>query len=177
MVIPTFTKFEIDEIDLKIIQALIKNARADFKDIASVVGVSDRTVARRIERLEQYGVIRGYYVDLDHNLLLQSGIDLSEYEEYMRLSRAEWEELWKALGKIMGAGLGIMLFHAGRAVGLEVGSKLCGRYRDLEAALKTLPSLLKDRGCKECKLIEFDQTSYVGKFQFANQTIMPRSMT
>ena len=170
----TNTKFEVDEVDLKIIQALMKNARADFKDIASVVGVSDRTVARRIERLEECGVIKGYYVDLDHSLLLQSGIDLSDYDKYVRLSRVEWEELWNALGKIMGAGLSIMLFHAGRAVGLEVGSKLRGRYGDLEAALKILPSLLGDRGCKECKLIEFDQSSCVGKFEFANQTIMPQ---
>jgi DNA-binding Lrp family transcriptional regulator len=167
-------EFEIDEVDLKIIEALMKNARADFKDIASVVGVSDRTVARRIERLEECGVIRGYYVDLDHSLLLESGIDLSDYDEYVRLSRVEWEELWNALGKIMGAGLGVLLFHAGRAVGLEVGSKLRGRYEDLEAALKILPSLLRDRGCRECKLIEFDQSSCVGKFEFVKQTITPR---
>jgi len=170
----TDSKCELDEVDLKIIQALMKNARADFKDIASLVGVSDRTVARRIERLEACGVIKGYYVDLDHSLLLQSGIDLSEYDEYVRLSRAEWEELWNALGKIMGAGLSVLLFHAGRAVGLEVGSKLRGRYRDLEAALNMLPSLLRDRGCKECKLIDFDQTICVGRFEFAKQTIMPR---
>jgi DNA-binding Lrp family transcriptional regulator len=170
----TNSKIEIDDVDLKILQALMKNARTDFKDIAYVVGVSDRTVARRIERLEECGVIRGYYVDLDHNLLLQSGIDLSEQDEYVRLSRVEWEELWSALGKIMGVGLSIMLFHAGRAVGLEVGSKLRAKYGDVESALNVLPLILKDRGCKECKLIEFDRSSCVGKFEFAKQTIMPR---
>jgi len=170
----TPAKLEIDDIDRKIIQALMKNARADFKEIASAVGVSDRTVARRIERLEQYGVIRGYYVDLNHSLLLESGIDLSDYVEYVRLSCVEWEELWNALGKIMGVGLGVMLFHAGRAVGSEIGSKVRGRCRDLEAALKTLPSLLKDRGCKECELIDFDQRSCTGKFEVVNHTVMPR---
>jgi DNA-binding Lrp family transcriptional regulator len=170
----TNLKFDIDEVDLKIIQALMKNARADFKDIAAAVGVSDRTVARRIERLEKRGVIRGYYVDLDHEVLLQNGIDLSDYDEYVRLSRLEWEELWNALGKIMGAGLSIMLFHAGRAVGSEVGSKLRERCRDVDAALKMLPSLLKERGCKDCELIDLDETKCAGKFEFTKQTVPPK---
>jgi len=173
----TDLKSNLDEVDLKIIQALLKNARADFKDIAALVGVSDRTVARRIERLEKRGVIRGYYVDLDHEALLRNGIDLSNYDEYVRLSRLEWEELWNALGKIMGAGLSIMLFHAGRAVGLEVGSKLKERYKDVESALRMLPALLKDRGCKDCKLVDLDQTKCEGRFEFIKQTIPPKKQS
>jgi DNA-binding Lrp family transcriptional regulator len=156
-------EFEIDEVDLKIIQALMKNARADFKDIASVVGVSDRTVARRIERLEECGVIRGYYVDLDHNLLLRSGIDLSGQDEYVRLSRVEWEELWNALGRVMGVGLGILLFHAGKAVGVELGSKALRKSSDPSQALKSLPVVLEAKGGKGCRFEQVDLSSCAGK--------------
>jgi DNA-binding Lrp family transcriptional regulator len=55
----------LDEIDQKIIAILNKNARAPSKEIASElrnagVDVSDRTIRKRIERLEKSGVIKGY---------------------------------------------------------------------------------------------------------------------
>ncbi|MEM3613676.1 MAG: AsnC family transcriptional regulator [Nitrososphaerales archaeon] len=163
--------FEVDDIDLKIIQVLVKNARADFKDIAEIVGVSDRTVARRIERLEKNKVIRGYHVDLDREALMQQGINLPECDEYVKLSRLEWEELWNALGKIMGSGLGILLFHAGKAVGSEIGSKLLKRYIEPSTALNMLPTMLVGRGCKECRLIDLNQDKGLGKLEVVKQGI------
>jgi len=55
----------LDEIDQKIIGILNKNARTPSKDIASElrnsgVDVSDRTIRKRIERLEKSGIIKGY---------------------------------------------------------------------------------------------------------------------
>ncbi len=55
----------LDEIDQKIIGILNKNARTPSKEIASElrnsgVDVSDRTIRKRIERLEKNGIIKGY---------------------------------------------------------------------------------------------------------------------
>ena len=55
----------LDEVDQKIIKILNKNARIPSKDIASElrnfgVDVSDRTIRKRIERLEKNGIIKGY---------------------------------------------------------------------------------------------------------------------
>ena len=55
----------LDEIDQKIIAILNKNARTPSKEIASElrnsgVDVSDRTIRKRIERLEKNGIIKGY---------------------------------------------------------------------------------------------------------------------
>ncbi len=55
----------LDEVDQKIIGILNKNARTPSKDIASElrnsgVDVSDRTIRKRIERLEKSGIIKGY---------------------------------------------------------------------------------------------------------------------
>ncbi|MFF3518091.1 Lrp/AsnC family transcriptional regulator [Streptomyces sp. NPDC002573] len=47
-----------DEIDLRILHALHLDARASFSRIASVVGVSDQTVARRYARLRAEGSLR-----------------------------------------------------------------------------------------------------------------------
>jgi len=55
----------LDEVDQKIINILNKNARTPSKEIAielrnSGVDVSDRTIRKRIERLEKNGIIKGY---------------------------------------------------------------------------------------------------------------------
>lgn len=68
----------LDKIDQKIIEILNKNARTPSKEIAlelRKVGedVSDRTIRKRIERLEKSGIIKGYKAVLT---------DVSESSEY-----------------------------------------------------------------------------------------------
>ncbi len=50
---------EIDEIDVMIIKALVRDARAKLKDIAKECGKSSVAVLKRIERLKSLGVITG----------------------------------------------------------------------------------------------------------------------
>ncbi len=55
----------LDKVDQKIIEILNKNARTPSKEIASELnkaghGVSDRTIRKRIVRLEKSGIIKGY---------------------------------------------------------------------------------------------------------------------
>src|SRR3989338_2188027 len=55
----------LDKVDQKIIEILNTNARTPSKEIASELrksghDVSDRTIRKRIERLEKSGIIKGY---------------------------------------------------------------------------------------------------------------------
>ena len=50
---------KIDDIDAKILQALIKDARADLKEIAEICGISCVAISNRIKRLKKTGVITG----------------------------------------------------------------------------------------------------------------------
>lgn len=68
----------LDKVDQKIIEILNKNARTPSKEIASELrksahDVSDRTIRKRIERLEKSGIIKGYKAVLS---------DVSESNEY-----------------------------------------------------------------------------------------------
>jgi len=68
----------LDKVDQKIIEILNKNARTPSKEIASELrksghDVSDRTIRKRIERLEKSGIIKGYKAVLT---------DVSESNEY-----------------------------------------------------------------------------------------------
>ncbi|MCW4045145.1 MAG: Lrp/AsnC family transcriptional regulator [Candidatus Bathyarchaeota archaeon] len=58
---------EIDEIDVKILRELIKDARKRLKDIAKDCGISSTAVFNRIKRLKTAGVITGavQYVNME----------------------------------------------------------------------------------------------------------------
>jgi len=57
----------LDEVDKAILKELISNARLSFREIAKRVGVSTATVANKVRKMEEEGVIRGYtaLVDLE----------------------------------------------------------------------------------------------------------------
>ncbi|MET8130489.1 MULTISPECIES: Lrp/AsnC family transcriptional regulator [unclassified Streptomyces] len=49
-----------DELDRKIITALMANARTSFAEIGAAVGLSATAVKRRVDRLRETGVITGF---------------------------------------------------------------------------------------------------------------------
>lgn len=57
---------ELDKIDQQIVALLRENARRSFQDIGSRVALSAPAVKRRVDRLEDSGVITGYSATLDH---------------------------------------------------------------------------------------------------------------
>ncbi len=84
----------MDDIDWKIVELLRTNARMPVSVIARRVGLSGAPVARRIERLETDGVIKGYVTIVDDGatgeldafteIRLTGGTDTREIEEIAR---------------------------------------------------------------------------------------------
>ncbi len=71
----------LDDKDLKILQILARNARVTYTEIGRKVGLSDVGVIKRVRRLENLGVIKGYTVVIDprklgYNLVSMTGIDV-----------------------------------------------------------------------------------------------------
>jgi DNA-binding Lrp family transcriptional regulator len=56
---------QLDEVDKAILRELISNARLSFREIARRIGVSTATVANKVRRMEEEGVIRGYTAIVD----------------------------------------------------------------------------------------------------------------
>lgn len=85
----------LDKVDQKIIEILNKNARTPSKEIADELkktgeDVSDRTIRKRIERLEKSGVIKGY------KAVLTDVAGSNEYEViFMKLKPSKSLELVK----------------------------------------------------------------------------------
>lgn len=58
-------KHQLDDIDLKILEIITKNARMPFKDVASECGISRAAVHQRVNRMFEMEVITGsgYHID------------------------------------------------------------------------------------------------------------------
>jgi len=60
---------ELDELDARIIELLLKDARTPTAQIAEQIGLSRPAVADRVDKLERLGVIRGTTVVVDPTAL------------------------------------------------------------------------------------------------------------
>ncbi len=61
----TFHSFLMDEKDLRILQALQKDAKAATSQLAKQTGIPPTTIHNRIKRMEAEGIIQGYRPVLD----------------------------------------------------------------------------------------------------------------
>jgi Lrp/AsnC family leucine-responsive transcriptional regulator len=55
----------IDRTDWRLLEALQRDGRASYADLARVVAMSPSAVAERVRRLEEAGVIAGYHAKVD----------------------------------------------------------------------------------------------------------------
>ncbi|UQY34168.1 Lrp/AsnC family transcriptional regulator [Pseudomonas fulva] len=55
----------IDEIDQHLIAALTEDSRRSLKALAQISGLSSPSVAERLRKLEEKGVLKGYGVEVD----------------------------------------------------------------------------------------------------------------
>src|ERR1700754_2076300 len=56
---------EIDDVDRRILNALHDDARIPNSVLADMVGIAPSTCHGRLRRLQDIGVIRGFYTDVD----------------------------------------------------------------------------------------------------------------
>jgi Lrp/AsnC family transcriptional regulator, leucine-responsive regulatory protein len=59
----------MDELDHRIVELLVANSRTSLKDLGAATNLSSPSVADRIRRLEEKGVIRAFTVDVDPEAL------------------------------------------------------------------------------------------------------------
>ncbi len=67
---------QLDNVDKKIILALSDDGRASIEVIAEKVGLSPTPTRRRVKRLEDEGVVRGYRAEIDPE---KCGLELAIY--------------------------------------------------------------------------------------------------
>jgi Lrp/AsnC family transcriptional regulator, leucine-responsive regulatory protein len=64
-----FGNSELDDLDVRLLDALQRNARSTFAELGQIVGLKPPAVHERVKRLESRGYVRGYAARLDSRLL------------------------------------------------------------------------------------------------------------
>jgi Lrp/AsnC family transcriptional regulator for asnA, asnC and gidA len=62
-------KYQIDDLDRKILRELYKDARASFVDIAKKLTISNATVHQRVNKMKLHGVLKGFQPVVDEEKL------------------------------------------------------------------------------------------------------------
>ncbi|MEC8221611.1 MAG: Lrp/AsnC ligand binding domain-containing protein [Bacteroidota bacterium] len=91
------SNYQIDNIDLKILNVLSKNAKMPYTEVAKKVFVSGGTVHVRMRKLEKMGVVRGTKLDIDNYKL---GYNISSYMGIYLEKSFLYKETVKSLKKI-----------------------------------------------------------------------------
>ncbi len=87
---------EMDELDRKILQAYLMDARLSYRELAHKLGVSTTTVQSRTSKLEKSGIIRGYSAIFDHEKV---GFQLTVLTE-VSVAKGKLLELEKEVAKM-----------------------------------------------------------------------------
>jgi DNA-binding Lrp family transcriptional regulator len=94
----------MDAIDHKIIGELRHNARANYGDIGSIVGLSASAVKRRVDKMVQEGTIRGFTVHIDPTV---EGLAVEAYVELFcqgTVSPSDLKRILSSVPEVINAG-------------------------------------------------------------------------
>ncbi|RLI07855.1 AsnC family transcriptional regulator [Candidatus Bathyarchaeota archaeon] len=130
---------ELDDLDRRIMELLLEDARLSYREIAKRLGVSHASVSSRIRRLEEEKVIRGYSTILDPEVLdlyplcirisAASGAELSE----MGREIADLDRIYVVLRVSGECELLVLAMCRDRREAIEILSKI-SRIRGIEKA-------------------------------------------
>ncbi len=78
----------MDELDKSLLEALIKDGKVSFRELASKFRVSSQTISDRVEKLMEKGVIKGFTIIVDQvkigypiNFVVELNVELSRMKE------------------------------------------------------------------------------------------------
>ncbi|MEM1407743.1 MAG: Lrp/AsnC ligand binding domain-containing protein [Bacteroidota bacterium] len=89
--------YEIDNIDLKILEVLTKNAKKPYTEVAKQVYVSGGTVHVRMKKLEEMGIVKGNTLLIDHTRL---GFDITAFIGIFLSKSALYDEVISLLKQV-----------------------------------------------------------------------------
>jgi Lrp/AsnC family leucine-responsive transcriptional regulator len=88
---------ELDELDLRLLEGLQRNARSTFAELAAVVGLGSSAVHDRVKRLESRGYLKGYTARLDARRL---GIALTAFVSVYTTSEVRYDAFQSAVAAL-----------------------------------------------------------------------------
>ncbi len=136
----------LDEKDLLIIEMLSRNARISYSEMARQLNMSDVAVIKRIKKLEQMGVIKGYTVLVDprkmgYNAISITGITINPEKIFTALSELKKHPAIKFLALTTGDHPAIALIWARNE---EELAKIHESILEIDGVEKVWPAIILD---------------------------------
>jgi Lrp/AsnC family leucine-responsive transcriptional regulator len=135
----------LDAIDLKVLDILQESGRTKRNVLAEKVGLSLPSLSERLNKLEEHGIIEGYYTKLDRKVF---GYDLMAFITVVTASSKNYDSLIAKANKIpeivechsvLGEGSHILKAIVKDSASLE---GLLGRIQSWQGVTRTITSLV-----------------------------------
>lgn len=132
---------ELDELDLRLLDALQRNARSTFAELGTAVGLKAPAVHERVKRLEGRGYVRGYAAQLDGRRL---GLELLAFVSCYTTPEATYDGFTRAVAAL--AEVSEVHSVAGEeAFVLKVMTRSTAHLDDLLSRLKAVPGMARTK--------------------------------
>ena len=139
------TSLRIDDIDRKLLALLIEDGRLSYAALGQEVGLSTAATKRRVDRMRQAGVIRGFGADVDSIALGWSIEAFVEISCNGQIPPAQLKQYVRAIPEVhdaytvTGNADGLLLVRCTDAAHLE---RVLGNIRDQHEALRTRTAIV-----------------------------------
>lgn len=102
---PTITRrrSSIDEVDRQLIAALVANGRMTFQELGRLVHLSANSVADRVRRLRESGLVRGFRAELDLERIGRTLLALSDTKLHADVDRLAFEQELASIPQVLAA--------------------------------------------------------------------------
>lgn len=132
---------ELDDLDLRLLDALQRNARSTFADLGAIVGLKPPAVHDRVKRLESKGYVRGYAAQLDSKLL---GLELVAFVSCYTAPDCSYDAFTQALSQ-MSEVLEVHSVAGEESFVLKVMTRSTGHLDELLSRLKAVPGMARTK--------------------------------
>jgi Lrp/AsnC family leucine-responsive transcriptional regulator len=131
----------LDELDLRLLDALQRNARSTFSQLGMLVGLKAPAVHDRVKRLQQRGYIRGYLAKLDPARL---GLNLIAFISCYTSPDCAYDEFTRALSELPEV-CEVHSVAGEESFVCKVATRSTQHLDELLARLKAMPGMARTR--------------------------------
>lgn len=132
---------ELDELDIRLLDALQRNARSTFAELGAVVGLKPPAVHDRVKRLETKGYVRAYAAQLDSKML---GLELVAFVSCYTTPDCRYPQFTETLAK-MSEVLEVHSVAGEETYVLKVMTRSTAHLDELLGRLKAVPGMARTK--------------------------------
>ena len=138
----------MDSKDMKILNILMKDGRKPYTEIAKELGTSESSIRKRVRKMEEEGVIKGYKVEVEpskigYGVVALTGFDTNP-EDFLTVANklCEFDEIkkvWTSTGDHM------IMTEIWARDGRELSDILFNKVGKIEGIKKVCPAIILEQ--------------------------------